>query len=154
MKSKVQRHPARKSLVYLLMTAILLSIATFSFGQSGEYNYKRPHIDKDGKISDVHGTIIGRISNGIIYNATGDTIGYIDGNDKLDESKKKIGYRGKNGDYYDKTGALVFTVDPKSNGEKCAVLDPEGKVVATVHESYKSQVCALHCLKLKEKQPK
>jgi hypothetical protein len=31
-------------------------------------------------------------------------------------------------------------------GEKCQLFDPKGKVIASVHEGYKGQVCAIHYL--------
>lgn len=133
----------------LLVTLLLISAAYVAplNAQDHQENYKHPYINASGHVLNEKGTKIGWVTkDGIIYNAKGEKIGYIKGPDLMDNGDKKIGRIDKNGTLYNNEGAIVFTVDPKSKGEKCQIFDPQGKVIAAVHESYKNQACAIHCL--------
>ena len=141
----------------LLMTLILIStvyVAPLN-AQHDQANYKHPYIDATGHVSDGQGKKLGWIAkDGIIYNAAGEKIAYIKGPELMDNGDKKLGRIDKNGTFYNNEGAIVFTVDPKSKGDKCQIFDPQGKVIATVHEGYKNQACAIHCLyHMKEMKP-
>jgi hypothetical protein len=67
----------------------------------------------------------------------------------FDYKGHRLGTIGKDGKFKNNEGAVVFYIDTTSKGERCKVFDPKGKVIATVHENYKNQACAIHCLTVK-----
>lgn len=139
----------------VIMTCIvMLATVVTSYSQQAP-NYKHPYLNASGQVLDEKDNIIGEVTkDGTVKNGKGEVVGYIKGRDLKDVSGKKIGWVGKNGVFYDDKDAVVFTVDPKSKGERCKVYDPQGKVIAEVHESYKNQACAIHCLyRMKEMKP-
>jgi hypothetical protein len=80
-------------------------------------------------------------------NAKGEKVAFVDAQGNLTDAQgKKMGRVAKNGTYSDLKGNVLLTVStPK--GEQCQVLDPKGKVVAQLHNNYKTQgACAVHCL--------
>lgn len=127
-----------------------LALILFTFALTGwviaQENYKHPHLNSSGHVLDSTGTKLGWIKEGIIYNAKGEKVGKIEKQELLDYKGHKLGKIGSDGTFYDEKGVVVFTIEPNSNGEKCKIFDPQGNVIATVHESYKNQACAIHCL--------
>lgn len=132
----------------LKSTFLAFALLTFAFTGlvTAQDNYKHPHLNSSGQVLDSTGTKLGWIKDGIIYNATGEKVGKIEKQELLDYKGHKLGKIGKDGTFYDENGVIVFTIEPGSKGEKCKVFDPKGNVIATVHESYKNQACAIHCL--------
>ena len=142
MKSKL------RSMVAIVM--ILSGIATAAQAQNTDANYKHPNLNASGKVFNEQGEELGWVTKeGIIFNAKGEKIAFIKGTEVTDADGKKIGKMEKNGTYYNENGDVVFTIEPNSKGEQCKLFDPQGKVVAIVHESYKNQACAIHCLSKK-----
>ena len=142
----------KKSLQFFFALVVwaVAAVANPIFAQDNSSNYKHPYLNASGHVLDSNGSELGWITKeGIINNAKGEKVGFIQGSDLLDANGKKLGHFDKNGTYYNNEGAIVFTIDSKSKGEQCKVLDPQGKVIATFHESYKNQACAIHCLYLK-----
>jgi hypothetical protein len=124
---------------------VLLMIASTLFCL-GQENYKHPNLNGLGQVLDSTGVKLGTIKEGVIYNAAGEKVGKIEKQELFDYKGHKLGKIGKDGTFYDEKGVVVFTIDPNSKGEKCKIVDPKGNVIATVHESYKNQACAIHCL--------
>lgn len=113
-------------------------------------NYKHPYLNSSGEVVDSTGTKLGWVTKeGIIYNAKGEKVGAIVKQDLVDYKGHHLGTVGKDGKFKTKDGAVLFYVDATSKGEQCKVYDPNGKVIATVHENYKNEVCAIHCLTTK-----
>lgn len=138
----------KKSSTPLFVIAILASfVLTTPLCAQQQGNYKHPYLNASGHVLDSAGLELGWITKeGIVHNAKGEKVAFIKGSDLLDANGKKLGRIGKNGTYYNNEGAIVFTIEPNSKGERCKIFDPKGKVIATVHESYKNQACAIHCL--------
>lgn len=126
----------------------LLSVLNFStLSVQAQNDYKHPQINAKGEVLDEKGVKLGWVTKeGIINNNKGKKIAFIDAQGNVvDEKGKKLGRVGKNDTFYNAEGTAVFTISPPK-GEQCQLLDPKGKVLASVHESYKSQACAIHCL--------
>lgn len=136
------------------MFIVTIATTMISYGQQ-EPNYKHPYLNSSGQVLDDKENIMGIVTkDGVVKNGAGDVVGYIKASDVTDASGKKIGRVGKNGTLYDDKGAIVFTVDAKSKGERCKIYDPKGNIIAEVHESYKNQACAIHCIfRMKEMKP-
>jgi hypothetical protein len=130
-----------QSLFFILISLIVTHV-------SAQDTYKHPHLNSSGHVLDSTGTQLGWIKDGEIFNAKGEKMGKIEKKVLFDQKGRKLGKIGKNGTFYDSNGAVMFTIEPNSKGEKCKIFDPQGKVIATVHESYKNQACAFHCLKV------
>ena len=130
---------------------VMIATTMITHGQQAA-NYKHPYLNSSGQVLDEKENIIGVVGkDGTIKNGAGEVVGHIKGTNVTEASGKKIGWVGKNGSFYDDKDAVVFTIDPKDKGERCKIYDPQGKVIAEVHESYKNQACAIHCLfKMKE----
>lgn len=136
----------KRSIEFLFAIAIYVGVAIASplFAQD---NYKHPQLNSSGHVLDSTGVKLGWITKkGIIYNAKGDKVGKIEKKELIDSKGHKLGRIGDDGTFYGPDGVMVFTIDATSKGEMCKILDPQGKVIATVHDSYKGQACALHCL--------
>jgi hypothetical protein len=130
----------------LLIALVAFSSATSLYAQK-EQNYKHPYLNASGRVLDEKGQELGWVSkDGIVYNSKNEKIAFIKGTEVTDAAGKKIGKMEKNGTYYNENGEAVFSIESNSKGEQCKIFDPEGKVVASVHESYKNQACAIHCL--------
>lgn len=133
--------------------ALAMMLLVVSHVASAQTNYKHPQINAKGEFMDAQGIKQGWITKeGIIKNAKGEKVAFIDAQGNLlDANGKKMGRAAKNGNFYDEGGAVVLTMaTPK--GEQCEVLDKSGKVVASVHNNYKTQgACAVHCLATKMK---
>lgn len=117
-----------------------------------------------GQVKDYKGHIInakGQIFNngiqvglttkeGIIKNANGEKVAFVDGQGNLVDAKTgmKMGRMGKDGKtYYNANGEIQFTLI--DNGKTCDILDANGKKIGNVHDSYKGVACALHCFENK-----
>jgi hypothetical protein len=124
---------------------ILFGISITASAQN-QHDYKHPHLDGSGQVVDSTGVKLGWIKDGIIYNAKAEQVGKIEKQELFDYKGHRLGRIGKDGTFYDNTGAILFTIETDSKGEKCKVFDANGKVIATVHENYKDQACAFHCL--------
>lgn len=95
----------------------------------------------------VDGVKAGFISKGnIVKNAKGEKIGFINADGTVSDAKgNKMGKAGKDGTiYYNTNGEVAFSVQDV-DGETCNILDAKGKVIGNVHDSYKKDICALHC---------
>ncbi len=133
--------------IFIVLPFLFLGLFLISSVQA-QTNYKHPQINAKGELMDAQGIKQGWITKeGLIMDAKGKKLAFLDANGNLvDAHGKKMGRAAKNGNYYDEKGAVVLTVsEPK--GEQCEVADKSGKVVATVHNNYKTQAaCVVHCL--------
>ena len=110
-------------------------------------NYKHPQLNSSGHVLDSTGTKLGWITKkGIIYNAKGEKVGAIVNQELVDSKGHRLGTIGSDGTFKNSEGVVEFYIESASKGEQCKVFDPHGKVIATVHDSYKNQACAIHCL--------
>lgn len=125
---------------------IMILIIALTSPLTAQNNYKHPHLNSSGHVLDSAGTKLGWIKDGVVYNTKGEKVASIEKQELLDSKGHKLGKIGKDGTFSDSNGAVIFTIEPNSKGEKCKIFDPQGKVIATVHESYKNQACAIHCL--------
>lgn len=126
---------------------IMLLASIVSIPVTAQSNYKHPYLNASGHGLDSTGNKLGWITKeGVIYNANGEKVGTIEKQILTDYKGHKLGTIGKDGSFRDADDKLVFTIESTSKGEKCKLFDPYGKVIATVHESYKNQACAIHCL--------
>ena len=132
--------------VFGSMVVILVIVMISSNPVFAQENYKHPHLNSSGHVLDSTGTKLGWIKDGIIYNGKGEKVGKIKKQELFDYKGHKLGKIGKDWTFYDVKGVVLFTIEPNSKGEKCKIFDPQGNVIATVHESYKNQACAIHCL--------
>jgi hypothetical protein len=114
---------------------------------------KHPEMDLSGQITDEYGNVLGWISKeGIVQNALDDRIAIIDKDGKaVDGRGQRIG-KMKDGTFFDAYGSLVFTVREKK-GQRCELVDPNGKIIGIVHPFYKNQASAIHCLYARLKMP-
>jgi len=135
-----------KTPIRLIVLNVFL-VTTFSaFAQ----DYKHPHLDGSGQVVDSVGIKLGWITTeGLIYNAKGEKMGAIEQQELVDYKGHRLGVIGKDGTFKDNDGRVLFYIDATSKGERCKIFDPQGKVIATVHENYKNQACAIHCLRVK-----
>ncbi|MEI9921069.1 MAG: 5-fold beta-flower protein [Bacteroidota bacterium] len=134
-----------------LIKFFILSASIFAAGSSFAQNdYKHPYLNGTGNVVDSTGTKLGWITKeGVIYDAKGEKVGTIVKQELFDYKGHRLGTMGKDGKFKDNEGKTVFYIDATSKGEHCKVFDPNGKVIATVHENYKNQACAIHCLTTK-----
>ncbi len=133
---------------------ISLAVLTIAFAIqfTQAQNYKAPTIDASGKIHNKDGNYIGSVTkDGVISDAAGIKIGYVDGNGMLvDETTgEKLGKAEKNGNFaphFTKTPDEGWSISAPMNGT-CLVKDKAGNIKAEVHENYKAfGACAIHCL--------
>ncbi len=131
----------------ILMFMLLIFAVGSANTLQAQNAYKHPHLNASGHVLDSTGVKLGWVTKeGIVYNAQGEKVASIKNNELHDPKGKRMGTIDKNGTYHNDKGAVVFTIDTNDKGEKCRVYDPQGKVIATVHEGYKNQACAIHCL--------
>jgi Protein of unknown function (DUF3659) len=129
---------------------ILLTIVSIGFSpgvQAQSDVTRKLSMNLSGQVYDGNGHVLGWISkDGIVQNAIDDRIAVIDKDGVvLDKTGKKIGHVDAHGSYYDSQESLVFTVgEPK--GHQCEIVDQQGKIEGSVHEHYKNQAFAIHCL--------
>jgi len=136
-----------KTLVKSLFATVLGASIAFSNPVFAQDNYKHPQLNSSGHVLDSTGTKLGWISKkGTIYNAKGEKVGSIVKQELLDSKGHRLGTIGSDGTFKNNEGVMVFYVESTSKGEQCKVFDPQGKVIAIVHDSYKNQACAIHCL--------
>jgi hypothetical protein len=135
-----------KKLLYPFFSLAIVVLVAFSNSLFAQNNYKHPQINSLGQVMDENGTEFGWIKDGVIFNSKGEKVGAIEKQELVDPKGKHLGTISKEGTFYDPKGVVLFTIEPNSKGENCKVLDPQGKVIATVHEGYKNQACAFHCL--------
>lgn len=134
----------------LLRFSVLAIVVCTTFTAFAQVDYKHPHLNESGHVIDSTGTKLGWVTKeGIIYNAKGEKVGAIVNQELFDYKGHRLGTMGKDGKFKNNDGTVVFYIDTTSKGERCNVLDPNGKVIATVHENYKNQACAIHCLTTK-----
>lgn len=129
--------------LFAIVIYMCLAIATPLNAQD---NYKHPHLNSSGHVVDSTGTKLGWIRDGVVYNSKGEEVALIKKKQLVDSKGHLLGSIAKDGTFSDTKGTVVFTIESGSKGDKCKVLDPKGKVIATVHDSYKNQACAIHCL--------
>ncbi|PWK17180.1 hypothetical protein LV89_04466 [Arcicella aurantiaca] len=115
--------------------------------QGQDKDYKGHIINEKGQIFN-NGVQIGMTSKeGIIKNADGQKIAFMDGQGNLVDAKTgmKMGKMGKDGKtYYNAKGELQFRVNTEK-GETCDIFDKKGNKIGNVHQSFKGVACALHC---------
>jgi hypothetical protein len=149
----VKNHPKYLKMKNAFQSLFAIAIVAMSaltaplYAQKDVADYKHPYLNASGQVLDSAGSKLGWITKeGIIHNTKGEKVAFIRGNEVVDAAGKKLGRIEKNVTYYNSEGAMVFTIEPNSKGERCKIFDPNGKVIAFVHESYKNQACAIHCL--------
>jgi hypothetical protein len=140
----------KKNRLLLALPLLMLFLFTANSLQA-QTNYKHAQVNAKGEYLDLNGIKQGWITKeGIILNAQGKKVALIDAQGNvLDTDGKKMGRVEKNGTYYSADGAVLLTTStPK--GAQCEVSDKSGKVVAQVHNNYKTQgACVVHCLTTK-----
>jgi hypothetical protein len=131
-----------------LLKFTFLNVVVFAgFASFAQDNYKHPYLNGSGHVADSTGTKLGWITKeGVIYDASGEKVGAIVKQELFDYKGHRLGSTAKDGTFKNNEGTVLFYVDVTSKGERCKVFDPQGKVIATVHENYKNQACAVHCL--------
>jgi len=131
-----------------LLKLVFLNVVVFAtFSAFAQDNYKHPYLNGSGQVVDSTGMKLGWITKeGVIYNAKGEKVGAIVKQDLFDYKGHRLGSADKDGTFKNNEGTVLFYIDATSKGERCKIFDPQGKVIATVHESYKNQACAVHCL--------
>jgi hypothetical protein len=136
-----------KTLVKSLFAIAFFASIVFSTPLRAQDNYKHPQLNSSGHVLDSTGTKLGWITKeGTIFNSKGEKVGAIVKQELFDSKGHRLGSIGSDGTFKNDQGVMVFYVESKSKGELCKVFDPQGKVIAVVHDSYKNQACAIHCL--------
>lgn len=123
--------------------------------QAANDEQQKIFINKKGGIYDQKGTELGYIDKGnIVKNTQGQVLYFIDDNGNvIGADGKKLGIAKKNGFYYNVKGENML--NPKDiDKEKCAILDPQGHNIGTIHKNYKLHACAAHCFFLEQKKQK
>lgn len=143
-----------KAVSLLTLFLMVITLCTYAQTKSNDNQDKKIYINKKGEIHDHGWNKLGYITKeNIVKDNNGKTIYFIDGNNNvIDSNGKKLGMAKKNGSYYNIKGENILNVG-KTDGEKCAILDPKGHNLGSVHNNYKLHACAAHCL-LKEKKIK
>jgi hypothetical protein len=142
-----------KKLTFFLCCAlaILSGVTLTAQGQTPAEKSKIINIDAKGGIYDHGGTKLGFIDkDNIVRNNKGQKIYFIDKDGNVVSANGKVlGKAKKNGNYYNLAGETILTVkDPEK--ERCAILDPVGHNMGTVHQNYKLHACAAHCFFLEQ----
>jgi hypothetical protein len=138
------------ALVIFIMAASSSSIAQ----QNDPRNYKAQNIDHTGLIKDSTGKVIGSIDpQGNVFDSNKQKLGSIDSSGTVKDAKGRVkGKAAKNGTFTNHQGEIELTVSDQ--GKECAILDPKGHKIGTVHQNYKMHACAIHCFFLKSKKTK
>lgn len=144
-----------KAVSLLTLFLMVISLSVNAQTKSNEKQDEKININKKGEIHDHGWNKLGYITkDNIVKDNKGKTIYFIDGNGNvIDSNGKKLGMAKKNGSYYNIKGENVVNVG-KTDGEKCAILDPEGHNLGSVHNNYKLHACAAHCLLMEKKMKK
>lgn len=135
-------------LLFILMTT---GGVVNAWGQTKKDTSQKVFINAKGGIHDHGGTKLGYIDkDNIVRNNKGQKLYFIDrSGNVIDASGKNLGKAKKNGTYYNNNGETVLTTKD-IDAEKCAILDPQGHNVGTVHKNYKLHACAAHCFFLEQ----
>ncbi len=139
--------------ILLFLIPLMLSGITFKTFSQAKKN-ENIVINAKGGIFSHDGTQLGYIDkDDIVKNNKGQKIYFIDPNGNvIDAYGKNLGKAKKNGSYYNIKGENIILVKDLDQ-EKCAILDPKGHSMGTVHKNYKLHACAAHCFFLaKEKE--
>ncbi|MEO6150011.1 MAG: 5-fold beta-flower protein [Mucilaginibacter sp.] len=145
-----------KKLIRLFsLTIIVAACVTFVASAQTQKVAHKISIDKKGGIHDHGGTQLGFIDkDDIVRNNQGQKLYFIDKNGNIiDAYGKNLGKAQKNGNYIDINGATVLTLKDIDKND-CAILDPKGHNMGTVHKNYKLHACAAHCFFLAQKKEK
>jgi len=145
----------KKLLALLVMFAIVTIGATKATAQGHPEKTAKIFINKKGEINDQYGTKLGFIDkDNIVKDNTGKKLYFIDKDGNvIDSQGKTLGKAQKNGFYYNNKGENVLQTKDLDK-EKCAILDPQGHNVGTIHQNYKLHACAAHCFFLEQKKLK
>ena len=141
-----------KNLLFItIITTFILSLATGAFAQDNHQIF----INAKGGIYNSKGTQLGFIDKAdIVRNNQGKKLYFIDhSGNVIDANGKNLGKARKNGDYLNIQGQSVLSVKDQDQG-KCAILDPQGHNLGTVHKNYKLHACAAHCFFLEQQKKK
>ncbi|ASU33095.1 DUF3659 domain-containing protein [Mucilaginibacter xinganensis] len=145
------------NLLPVLLIILLTAFAANAFAQAGHDTSKANNIviDAKGGIYNHDGTKLGYITkDDIVKNNKGEKLYFIDRDGNVIDAKgNKLGMAKKNGNYYNNKGQTVLQLK-NINDETCAILDPQGHNLGTVHKNYKLHACAAHCYFLEQKKLK
>jgi hypothetical protein len=139
----------------LIALVIFIMAASSSIAQQSDpRNYKAQNIDHSGLIKDSTGKVIGSIDpQGNVFDSNKQKLGSIDSDGTVKNAKGRVmGRADKNGTFTNNQGEIELTVNDQ--GKECAILDPKGHKMGTVHQNYKMHACAIHCFFLKSKKTK
>ena len=139
----------------LLTFIFIAGITTTSFSQVHAAKNQLIFIDGKGVINNSEGTALGYIDkNDIVKDNTGKELYFIDKNGNVISAEgKKLGMAKKNGFYYNLNGQAILNTKDVDK-EKCAILDPRGHNLGTIHKNYKLHACAAHCFFLEQQKKK
>jgi len=137
----------------LLFFMFSCTLNTFAQEQPGKNH--QVFINAKGGIYNHGGTPLGYIDkDNIVRNNKGEKLYFIDNSGNVvDASGKKLGKAKKNGDYFNINGVSVLNTKDL-DAEKCAILDPQGHNLGTIHKNYKLHACAAHCFFLEQAKKK
>lgn len=143
----------------IILTLLLLNNINILFAEPPT-NYKTlkvPTVDAGGKVSDAGGKYLGIITtNGNILDADGKTVAHIDAynNTIVQTTDEIVGKTDGEGNFFivkNKRLTSWKTSYPEPGVQICVVRNLKGKIVATVHKTYKQYgTSALHFLLPKE----
>lgn len=146
--------------LHLLIILTLTVLTAFTVNVSGQTSpdtskSEKIYINKKGEVHDHGWNKLGYIGkDDIVRNNKGQTVYFIDKNGNvIDAAGKNLGKAKKNGTYNNIKGENVIKVGD-TNAETCAILDPKGHNLGTVHKNYKLHACAAHCFSLQKKKDK
>ena len=139
----------------LLLFAIVTVGLTKATAQTHQEKATKIFINKKGEINNENGTKLGFIDkDNIVKDNTGKKLYFIDRDGNvIDSQGKTLGKAQKNGFYYNNKGENVLQTKDLDK-EKCAILDPQGHNIGTIHQNYKLHACAAHCFFLEQKKLK
>jgi hypothetical protein len=144
---------------YVLFLLILTMVAGVNIGARAQTSQKKSqyiYINKKGGIYDREGgTKLGFIDKGdMVRTNDGSKLYFIDKNGAvIGADGEKLGMAKKNGVYNNINGENVLNTKDLDK-EKCAILDPQGHNIGTIHQNYKLHACAAHCFFLELKKEK
>lgn len=128
---------------FVLVNAFVL-VAIASQAQIDRHH---PYLDETGQVVDSAGIKLGWVTtDGLIFNARADRMGMVVNQIVYDNKRQKIGTIGTDGSYKTLDGVTHFYLDNQPAAHRIKVLDPNGHVIATVHDSYKRQAIAIQFL--------
>lgn len=136
------KHP-----IFLLLVLLLSTVAA---AQQPANDYKGHVLTGKGQIQ-TNGTTVGTVSKeGIIRDAGGKKIAFLQADGTMKDAKgNRLGRMAKNDmAYYNEMGELVFTLKERAD-QTCDVVDTSGTIIGNVHDSMKGNACALHCFETK-----